>query len=170
MPSSRTSLRASNGDGSRQAKTARRDPARPFRRTGHRLRTSGAPRFQQCELRVGPLNSGSPVASHRLFSGPNPRRSVAAGGLVAGWTAILVEKSHAVGTREIGIVERAGWIFRALTPIDWRGSTAFFSPDGRAFAFDVPASDAGVAARHLRDGHRWQRTHPSRRRARRMTC
>ncbi len=32
-------------------------------------------------------------------------------------------------------------LFAALAPIDWRGSTAFFSPDGRTFAFDVPASD-----------------------------
>ncbi len=54
---------------------------------------------------------------------------------------ILVERSRADGTGEIGLVAVQDGSFRVLTPIDWRGSTAFFSPDGRAFAFDVPASD-----------------------------
>ena len=98
--------------------------------------------FQQCELRVRPLNPGSTGASRPLLRHPDPDVRLRPADWSPDGQSILVERSQADGTREIGIVALQGGSFRALIPVNWRGSTAFFSPDGRAFAFDVPASDA----------------------------
>ena len=97
--------------------------------------------FQQCELRVRPLISGSTGASRRLLRHPDPDTRLRPADWSPDGQWILVETSRADGTGKIGIVAVQDGSFRALAPIDWRGSTAFFSPDGRTFAFDVPASD-----------------------------
>jgi Tol biopolymer transport system component len=99
------------------------------------------PVFQQCELRVGPLNPGSTGASGRLLLDPDPGVRLRPTDWSPDGQSILVEKSGTGGTGEIGLVAVRDGSLRVLTPIDWRGSTAFFSPDGRAIAFDVPASD-----------------------------
>ena len=97
--------------------------------------------FQQCDLRVRPLNSGSTGASRRLLRHQDPAVRLRPADWSADGQSILVEKSRADGTREIGLVAVQDGSLRVLTPIDWRGSTAFFSPEGRVFAFDVPAGD-----------------------------
>ncbi len=100
--------------------------------------------FQRCELRVGPLGSDSAVASHRLFSGSHPSVRWRPADWSPDGQRILVEKSHPDSTREIVLVEVRDGSFRVLTPVDWRGSTAYFSPDGRAFAFDLAASGTAL--------------------------
>ena len=55
--------------------------------------------------------------------------------------AVVVRRSD--GTAQIGVVTVSDRSLKVLQSTDWRGSTrAFFSPDGRYIAFDVPVSDA----------------------------
>ena len=96
--------------------------------------------FQQCALRVRPLNAGSTGASRPLLPHPDPDVRLRPADWSPDGQWILVERSRVDGTGEIGLVTVQDGSFRVLTPIDWRGSTTYFSPDGRAFAFDVPAS------------------------------
>ena len=88
------------------------------------------------------LRSGDTGPWRTLLRDPDPGVRVQAADCSPDGQSILVERSQAGGPREIGIVARHSGSFRALAPIDWRGSTAFFSPDGRTVAFDVPTGDA----------------------------
>ncbi|MEO7888868.1 MAG: protein kinase [Vicinamibacterales bacterium] len=97
--------------------------------------------FQKCELRVRPLNSANTADSRRLSSAPDPDVRLRPADWSPDGQWVLVEKSHTDGAGEIGVLSVHDGSWRVLTSIDWRGSTTFFSPDGRAFAFDVPASD-----------------------------
>jgi len=99
--------------------------------------------FQQCELRVRLLGSDSPGASRALLARPDAGARLWPSDWSGDGRRLLVQRSDADGSREIGIVDVQDGSFRVLTTIDWRVSTAFFSPDGRAFAFDVSADDAG---------------------------
>jgi Tol biopolymer transport system component len=57
----------------------------------------------------------------------------------------LVRKDR---TKQIGLVSTESGSLRILKSVDWRGPTrAFFSPDGRDLAYDLPASDTS----HQRD-------------------
>ena len=96
----------------------------------------------QCELRIRPLEAERSVASRRVFrAGPGVRLQP------LDWSpdgqSILVEHLVANEPQDIAVVSVRDESMRILTPIDWRGTTAFFSPDGRAVAFDFPPSDKG---------------------------
>jgi Tol biopolymer transport system component len=97
--------------------------------------------FAQCELRVTLLNLGSRGASRRLSSDPSPGVRLRPADWSPDGQSILVERSHPDGSHQIGVVSVREGSWRVLTRIDWRGSKAFFSPDGGAVAFDVPARD-----------------------------
>ena len=164
VPSSRTSLRARERRW-RPAERNRRAGTRPghlARRDADCLRV--VRRFPAVRAASRAAELRKPGASRRLLRHPDPDVRLRPADWSPDGQSILVEKSRADGTREIGLVARAGWIFARLTPIDWRGSTAFFSPGRTSLRVRRPCKRHGIAARHLRDGHRWQRAYSSRRR------
>lgn len=97
--------------------------------------------FQRCELRVMSLNAGGPGPWRALLRDPDPAVRVQSVDWSLDGQSILVERSRAGGPREIGVVAKDGGSFRALARADWRGASAFFSPDGHSFAFDVSAGE-----------------------------
>jgi Tol biopolymer transport system component len=98
--------------------------------------------FQRCELRVMSLTAAGPGPWRTLVRDPDPDVRLQAVDWSPDGQSILAQRLRAGAAREIGIVAMRTGSFRALTRIDWRGTTAFFSPDGHSFAFDVSAGES----------------------------
>jgi Tol biopolymer transport system component len=101
-----------------------------------------APPGGSAELRVLPLTASGQTTPRTLISGLSDIRYIGANDWSPDGTLVAASFQRADGTRQLALVSVTDGSVRVLKSFGWRGpSRAFFSPDGRLIAYDLPAND-----------------------------